>query len=101
VPCSGTPDKCPIVMGEVCAVVGLAESKPGFASMSGRIDELRHELKVARTLGESSAQKALADIETKIEKLTAELNKIQALDLRWAIGGLFISAIGTFLGYWA
>jgi hypothetical protein len=56
---------------------------------------------VDETLAESSAQKALADIETKIEKLTAELNKIQALDLRWAIGGLFISAIGTFLGYWA
>ena len=69
--------------------------------MSTRIGELAHEVKVARTLAESSASKALADIETKIEKLTAQLNKIHELDLRWAIGGLFISAIGTLLRYWA
>lgn len=72
-----------------------------FTSISGRIDEVRHEVKVARTLAESSASKALADIETKIEKLTAKLNKIQKLDLRPAIVGLALSAVGTFLSYWA
>lgn len=72
-----------------------------FTSMNGRIDKLRDELKVARTQSESSVQKALAEIETKIEKLTTELNKSQELDLRLAIGGLFMSAIGTFLSYWA
>jgi hypothetical protein len=51
VPCSGTPDKCPIVMGEVCAVVGLAESKPGVRRMLASLASL-----VPHCAGDHAAQ---------------------------------------------
>jgi hypothetical protein len=72
-----------------------------FKPIRDDLHDLRHEIEDVRTLAESSAQQALAHIETKIKKLTAELNKSQTLDLRWAIGGLFITAVGTFVSYWA
>lgn len=63
--------------------------------------KIRHEIDTVRTLAESSTEQAIAHIEAKVERLTADLNKGQTLDLRWAIGGLLISAIGTFLQYLA
>ena len=36
----------------------------------------------------------------EIEGLAAQLDKGQALDLRWTIIGLFISAGGAWLSYW-
>jgi hypothetical protein len=59
-----------------------------------------HTHEAQRTPAES-AQKALADALTEIDQLAAELNKTQALDPRWAIGGLFISVSGTALQDWA
>jgi hypothetical protein len=41
------------------------------------------------------------DARAEIAKLALKLDQTQAVDIRWAIGGLFISAIGTALQYWA
>ena len=55
----------------------------------------------ARSLAESSTKQAFANAKVEIERLAAQLDKGQALDLRWTIIGLFISAVGTSLSYWA
>lgn len=42
----------------------------------------------------------LSHTRAEIAELALHLDRTQALDLRWAIGGLFVSAIGTLLQYW-
>jgi sarcosine oxidase gamma subunit len=54
----------------------------------------------ARSLAESSTRQAFANAKVEIEGLAAQLDKGQALDLRWTIIGLFISAGGAWLSYW-
>jgi hypothetical protein len=54
-----------------------------------------------KDITESSAKQAFANAKVEIERLAAQLDKGKALDLRWTIIGLFISAGGTWLSYWA
>jgi septal ring factor EnvC (AmiA/AmiB activator) len=72
-----------------------------FKPIRDDLHQLRQEIDRLRTLADSVAAQAIAHIEAKIRKLTADLREGQTLDLRWAIGGLLISAIGTFMQYWA
>jgi hypothetical protein len=65
------------------------------------IDDLKAEVAAARSLAESEAEQALAAARTEIAALEADLDRTQTLDLRWAVLGLSISGIGTFLQYWA
>ena len=46
----------------------------------------------ARSLAQSSTKQAFANAKVAIERLAAQLDKGQALDLRWTIIGLFVSA---------
>jgi hypothetical protein len=65
------------------------------------VDDLRAEVAAARSQAESEAEKAFSAARAEILELAAGLDRTQTLDLRWAVLGLFISAIGTFLQYWA
>ena len=67
-------------------------------AIRNRIRELRRH--AARSLAESSTRQAFANAKVEIEGLAAQLDKGQALDLRWTIIGLFISAGGAWLSYW-
>jgi hypothetical protein len=67
-------------------------------AIRNRIRELRRH--AARSLAESSTRQAFANAKVEIEGLAAQLDKGQALDLRWTIIGLFISAGGACLSYW-
>jgi len=71
-----------------------------FPAIDKEIRQLRRDLEEARKLAEAAARQALADAEAKIEQLAARLDRSQVLDLRWAAGGLLITAVGTFLSYW-
>jgi hypothetical protein len=51
-------------------------------------------------VAESSTKQAFANTKVEIKRLAAQLDKGQALDLRWTIIGLCISASGTWLSYW-
>jgi hypothetical protein len=72
-----------------------------FIPIRTDLHDLRREIESVRATAQSAAAEALANIEEKVTKRTAELNANQTLDLRWAIIGLFISAFGTWLQYWA
>ena len=65
------------------------------------INDLKSGVKEARSLAKSEAENALATAREGIADLHRDPDRTQTLDLRVAIGGLFISAIGTFLQYWA
>jgi hypothetical protein len=63
------------------------------------IVKLKDSVKEARTLAESKAREVLIKTRAEIAALALRLDRTQALDIRWAIVGLFISAIGTSLQY--
>ncbi|OBF65977.1 hypothetical protein A5753_07520 [Mycobacterium sp. 852002-51971_SCH5477799-a] len=64
------------------------------------VDELRDGVEVARALAKSEAANSIAEARHAIADLQKNLDRTQTLDLRWAIGGLVVSAVGTFLQYW-
>jgi hypothetical protein len=64
------------------------------------VDDLKSGVEAARALAKTEAANALTKARNAIAELEGELDRTQTLDLRWAIGGLVISAIGTFLQYW-
>lgn len=72
-----------------------------FKPIYADIGRLRQEIEELRSLAESSAQQTIQHIEHKVKKLNADLARGQRLDLKWAIGGLLISTVGTVLQYWA
>jgi transcription elongation GreA/GreB family factor len=60
---------------------------------------VRKEVGQAREHASDLAAKTLAHIETQIQQLRSDLDRVQVLDLRWAIAGLGITAVGTVLSY--
>jgi hypothetical protein len=81
--------------------VAIRNLESWFVPIRHDLHDLRREIESVRTMAQSSAAIALANIEDKVKKLTVELNANQTLDVRWAIVGLFISALGTGLQYLA
>jgi hypothetical protein len=65
------------------------------------IRNLKAELSEVRNLAKVEAEAALTTARAEMAKLELAQDREQTLDLRWAILGLFISAIGTFLQYFA
>ncbi|GAT04904.1 uncharacterized protein RMCFA_5015 [Mycolicibacterium fortuitum subsp. acetamidolyticum] len=72
-----------------------------IAPINNEIAKLKNGLKEARELAESKAQEVLTTTRAEIGRLAMQLDRTQAFDIRWAIVGLFIAAVGTFLQYWA
>ena len=62
--------------------------------------KLKDAVKEARSLAESKAEEVLIKTRAEIAALALRLDRTQTVDIRWAIVGLFISAIGTGLQYW-
>jgi hypothetical protein len=62
------------------------------------IGGLRHDLNQAQLATTTLGQQLADRIEAEIKELNDKLNKKQVLDLRWAIGGLFITFIGILCG---
>ncbi|NOQ58287.1 hypothetical protein [Mycolicibacterium fortuitum] len=71
-----------------------------IAPINNEIATLNHGLNEARALVESKAEEVLNVMRAEMHRLSMQLDRTQAFDIRWAIGGLFISAVGTFLQYW-
>jgi hypothetical protein len=69
--------------------------------LSQRIGDVRRELEEAQSRSEEAVKQARVDAQDAIDKLAARLDATQALDLTWAIVGLFITAGGILLSYWA
>ena len=65
------------------------------------IGKLRDELAEMRIDSEVAKQQFRAHVQAQINDLAARLDRKQVLDLSWAIGGLFITAGGVLLDYWA
>jgi hypothetical protein len=77
----------------------LGSQKPaGQGDRGGNRSDQRK--RAARSVAESSTKQAFANAKVEIERLAAQLDKGQALDLRWTIIGLFVSAGGMWLSYW-
>jgi hypothetical protein len=74
---------------------------PQVIGLSQRIRDVRRELKEAQSRSEEAVKQARADAQHAINQLAARLDATQALDLTWAIVGLFITAGGLVLAYWA
>lgn len=72
-----------------------------FKSVSVSLGRLRRELEQAKAQSEQAIAEAEAKAQKAIRDLESRLDATQALDLSWAIGGLFVTAAGTFLSYWA
>lgn len=64
-----------------------------------RLDEVHRAVGQARENASALAANALAHIEVEITQLRRDLDRVQVLDLRWAIAGLAISLVGIMLGY--
>jgi hypothetical protein len=65
------------------------------------IGELRGKITEARTHAGNLAEETAARMQEQIDRLERELSTKQVLDLRWAIGGVLISLVGTALSYGA
>lgn len=64
------------------------------------IVKLKDGINEAKALAESKADEVRNLMRAEMLRLSMQLDRSQAFDIRWAIAGLFISAIGTFLQYW-
>lgn len=62
---------------------------------------LERELREARYVTSELERKIVAHIETRIQELDDKINRVQVLDLTWAIWGLLISFVGTAWGFGA
>lgn len=69
--------------------------------LSRRILEVQRALSEARTESAAAVERATADARTAIDELERRLDATQALDLTWAIVGLAITAVGTFINYFS
>lgn len=63
------------------------------------IVELRDKISDARAHAADLADQTATRMQQQIDRLERELSDKQSLDLKWAIGGLFISFAGTVLSY--
>jgi 4-amino-4-deoxy-L-arabinose transferase-like glycosyltransferase len=69
------------------------------AQMESMIVDLRRNLAHARQATSELESRMLTRIQNEIRELQRQLDTVQVLDLRWAIGGLFITVLGIVLGY--
>lgn len=72
-----------------------------FAALSDRIRQVRSELETANSRSQQAVDQARAEAQAAIDEMAARLDTTQSLDLTWAIVGLFITAGGILLNYWA
>lgn len=72
-----------------------------FNAVFDNIGKVSRELQAAKTDSHTATLAAEAKARKAIRDLEKRLDSTQALDLSVAIVGLFVTAIGVFLGYWA
>jgi len=77
------------------------ELRRALKGIDTEIGRLRDQLEEMRIDSEVAEQQFRAHMQAQIDELAARLDRTQILDLSWAIGGLFITAIGIFLSYWS
>jgi Sec-independent protein translocase protein TatA len=82
-------------------VVWLPTLAQEFKSVGVSIGRVRDELQQAKAESDEAVAAAEAKAQETIDDLKARLDATQALDLTWAIVGLFITAGGILLSYWA
>lgn len=72
-----------------------------LGDLNKRIDQVGTSVEEVRTLALAAAEKAFADAKAEIDKLAAQLARMQVIDLRWAILGALITVTGYAMYYWA
>jgi uncharacterized protein YoxC len=70
-----------------------------LSQLESQVSEVRRAVSQAREHATDLATKTLAHIETQIQQLRSDLDKVQVLDLRCAIAGLAVTFVGIALGY--
>ncbi|WP_157137561.1 hypothetical protein [Mycobacterium parascrofulaceum] len=65
------------------------------------LPRIERRIDAAQAGAEQLAAETLAQLRDEITDLRRLTNQAQVLDVRWAIGGLGITVVGIFLGYWA
>lgn len=64
------------------------------------LPRIERRIDAAEAGAEQLAAETLAQLRAELEELRRLTNQAQVLDLRWAIGGLGVTVVGIFLGYW-
>jgi hypothetical protein len=72
-----------------------------FKQIFTRLDEIKADIEQANSAATEKTNEAYNQAKAEIDKFRTELDRSQALDLRWAIFGLYIASIGVALSYWA
>lgn len=70
-----------------------------FPALETQIADLNKRINEVATHSQQAAEDAIKHIQEQIATLSAQFDRQQVLDLRWAIGGLFITAFGIALSY--
>lgn len=65
------------------------------------LPRIERRIDAAQAGAEQLAAETLIQLRDEIAEVRRLTNQAQVLDLRWAIGGLGITVVGIFLGYWA
>jgi hypothetical protein len=70
-------------------------------AVGGRLDELKAETARTAGLADERSAEAYQKAKAQIDELKRELDRSAALDLRWAIFGLYVATIGVALSWWS
>ncbi|WP_327097123.1 hypothetical protein OIE68_45920 [Nocardia vinacea] len=71
-----------------------------FAAIEQQLSMHKHEMALAREHAESVANQARAEAQADMKAFGDALDKVTALDLRWAIAGILINSVGVAMCYW-
>lgn len=72
---------------------------PNFKQIFGRLDQIKIDIEKAKDEAAAKADEAYRKAKADIDALRNELDQGAALDLRWAIFGLYVATIGVALSY--
>ncbi|ATA28059.1 hypothetical protein MLM_1379 [Mycobacterium lepraemurium] len=72
-----------------------------FGPINAAIKRIDDAIEQAKQHADAVAAQALTDAKAEVKRLAAQLNEVQAVDLRIAALGAFIMADGYVLGYFS
>jgi hypothetical protein len=72
-----------------------------FRQVFDRLNQIKIDIEQANNAATEKANEAYRKARADIDELRRDLDQSAALDLRWAIFGLYIATIGVALNFWA
>lgn len=79
----------------------VREPRAMFGPINAAIKRIDDAIEQAKQHADAVAAQALTDAKAEVKRLAAQLNEVQAVDLRIAALGAFIMADGYVLGYFS